>query len=137
MDGVFLDFFCISVDDGRHRLGFLNRQSKVLHPKVWVSLESCRGNRCTAGKHNVTAILEVPESWDPSNFLQPILYLSQTQHNTAMAKRTKEEKAKKGKSAVPLVKSKGEIDPALASLFAQSVSSNSYTSCSKPANRFI
>ncbi|KAE9964459.1 hypothetical protein BLS_008293 [Venturia inaequalis] len=37
-----------------------------------------------------------------------------------MAKRTKEEKSNKEKSAVPLVKSKAEIDPALASLFAQS-----------------
>jgi hypothetical protein len=40
-----------------------------------------------------------------------------------MAKRTKEVKSKKEKSGVPLVKSKAEIDPALASLFAQSVSS--------------
>lgn len=47
-----------------------------------------------------------------------------------MAKRTKEEKSKREKSGVPLVKSKAEIDPALASLFAQSVSniwSHSYS----------
>jgi len=41
-----------------------------------------------------------------------------------MAKKVKEEKPKKAKNGVPLIKSAAEIDPALASLFATSASSN-------------
>lgn len=60
-------------------------------------------------------------------FLQPMNISVANNHHSAMAKRTKEDKPKGEKSAVPLInKSKAEIDPALASLFAQSVSSNCF-----------
>lgn len=53
MEGVFLDFFGITVDDERHRLVFLDRQSRVLHPKVWASLGSWSWD-CCSGTENTT-----------------------------------------------------------------------------------
>lgn len=69
-----------------------------------------------------------PWSWTHLIFFSHSYFCRKHNPNTTMAKRTKEEKSNKEKSAVPLVKSKAEIDPALASLFAQSVGSNSYCS---------